>query len=326
MPILVLSEADVTAALTPQQAIESQRIAYAAVINGTGRLLAAARVTDPATDALAFALTGMIMGKTGMAGKLGLQRRRNTGSGLPGLQAFVLLFDPETALPVACVNGTAITTLRTSAGLAAAADVLAPSSARTLGVLGSGAQAASTVRMMATVRPLSSVTIWSPTQANRERLAGSLRENLGLDVRAVATARDAVTGSDIVAACTLSVKPVVQGKWLQPGQTILTMGSYEPGRREVDLATSAKGTTFVDLLVKCRTQCGPLIEALDAGAITEADVSEIGTVLEGYHPGRRNAGEIFIFHSLGIGYQDAAAGWAAYQNALARGLGVTIEF
>jgi ornithine cyclodeaminase/alanine dehydrogenase-like protein (mu-crystallin family) len=326
MPILVLSEADVSAALTPHQAIESQRIAYAAVINGSGRLLAAARATDPATDALTFALTGMIRGRTGMAGKFGLQRRHNAGRGLPSLQAFVLLLDPETALPVACVNGTAITTLRTSAGLAVAADALAPSSVRTLGVLGSGAQAASTVRMMATVRSLSHVAVWSPTQVNRERLARSLHEELGLDVRAVGTARDAVTGSEIVAACTLSVKPVIHGKWLQPGQTILTMGSYEPSRREIDLATSAKGTTFVDLLVKCRTQCGPLIEALEAGAITEADVNEIGTVLAGYHPGRRDADEILIFHSIGIGYQDAAAGWAAYQNALARGLGVTVEF
>jgi ornithine cyclodeaminase/alanine dehydrogenase-like protein (mu-crystallin family) len=326
VPILVLSEADVTAALTPHRAIESQRVAYAAVVNGSGRLLAAARATDPATDVLTFALTGMVDGKTGMAGKLGLQRRRNDGSGLPSLQAFVLLLDPETAAPVACVNGTAITTLRTSAGLAVAADALAPSSARTLGVLGSGAQAASTVRMMAAVRPLSEVAVWSPTQVNRERLARSLREELGLDVRAAATARDAVTGSDIVAACTLSVKPVINGEWLQPGQTILTMGSYEPGRQEIDVAASAKGATFVDLLEKCRTQCGPLIEALAAGAITEADVSEIGSVLEGRHPGRRTADEILIFHSIGIGYQDAAAGWAAYQNALARGLGVTVEF
>jgi ornithine cyclodeaminase/alanine dehydrogenase-like protein (mu-crystallin family) len=325
MPILVLSEADVTAALTPRQAIESQRIAYAAVINGSGRLLGATRATDPATDALTFALTGMIRGKTGMAGKFGLQRRHNTGWG-PSLQAFVLLLDSETGLPVACLNGAAITTLRTSAGLAAAADELAPSSARTLGVLGSGVQAASTVRMMATVRPLRTVAVWSPTRVNRQRLAGSLGEELGLDVRAVATARDAVTGSEIVAACTLSVKPVIHGKWLQPGQTILTMGSYEPGRLEIDLATSAKGTTFVDFLVKCRTQCGPLIEALDAGTITEADVNEIGTVLEGYHPGRRNVDEILIFHSIGIGYQDAAAGWAAYQNAIARGLGVMVEF
>jgi len=325
MPILVLSEADVTAALTPHQAIESQRIAYTAVINGSGRLLAATRATDPATDALTFALTGMIRGRTGMAGKFGLQRRHNAEWG-PSLQAFVLLLDPETAVPIACLNGTAITTLRTSAGLAVAADALAPSSARTLGVLGSGVQAASTVRMMATVRSLRTVAVWSPTQVNRQRLAKSLREELGLDVRAVGTARDAVTGSEIVSACTLSVKPVIHGKWLHPGQTILTMGSYEPGRLEIDLTTSARGTTFVDLLVKCRTQCGPLIEALDAGTITEAEVKEIGTVLEGHHPGRRNANEILIFHSIGIGYQDAAAGWAAYQNALARGLGVTVEF
>jgi ornithine cyclodeaminase/alanine dehydrogenase-like protein (mu-crystallin family) len=325
VPILVLSEADVTAALTPREAIASQRIAYSAVVNGSGRLLGATRATDPATDALTFALTGMISGSTGMTGKFGLQRRKNAEGG-PSLQAFVLLLDPETGRPAACLNGTAITTLRTSAGLAAAADVLAPSSARTLGVLGSGVQAAATVRMIASVRSLTSVAVWSPTQANRQRLATSLGEELGLDVRAVAAARDAVAGSDIVAACTLSVEPVVHGEWLHPGQTILTMGSYEPGRLEIDLAASARGTTFVDLFAKCRAQCGPLIEALDAGAITEAEVGEIGGVLAGQHPGRRRADEILIFHSIGIGYQDAAAGWAAYQNALALGLGVTVEF
>jgi alanine dehydrogenase len=324
--ILVLSEAEVLAVLTPQAALESQRVAYRAVVNDQGRLLATARVTDPATDALAYAVTGMIDGVTGMACKSALLQPQNAARGLPTLHAFVVLHDPETGVPIACLNGTAITTLRTSAGLGVAADVLAPISARSLGVLGSGAEAAATVRMMAAIRPLQSVAIWSPTSANRERLAASLRVELDLGVHAVDEARDAVVGHDIVATCTSSHEPVIRGEWLQPGQTVLTIGSYEPGRREIDLAASAMGVTFVDHLAKCRTHCGPLIEALDTGTLGETDVSEIGAVLAGYQPGRRDPDEILIFHSIGIGYQDAAASWAAYQNALARGIGVSVEF
>lgn len=323
MPIVILSESEVEAALPVKTALESQRVAYRAVVDSSARMSASAMAVDPDDDALTFALTGMIAGSTGVVCKFGTQRPANAALGLPSVQAFVLVTDATTGAPLACLNGTAITTLRTSAGLGVAADLLAPAHAKRLAVLGSGVQAACTVRMIAAVRALESVVISSPTEANRERLAASLRAELGLEVTATASAEEAVRGADIVATCTLSRTPVVEGAWLHPGQTVLTMGSYEAGRRETDLEVTRRASVvLVDDAAKCAAQCGPVIE----GELTAAELVEIGTVLTGAHPGRTSDDEIVLFHSMGVGLQDAAAAAAAFETARALGLGTSVDF
>jgi ornithine cyclodeaminase len=322
--VLVLSADDVRQLLTPDLAIASQRVALGAAVTGRGRLRAVARATDPRTDALAYLVAGQIAAETGLAAKVVLQLPANARRGLPTLSGVVVLFDPDTGVPLACLNGAAVTALRTSAGLAVAADALAAPTARTLGVLGSGVQSAATVRMVATVRDLDRVRIWGRTPSRAAATAAALEQELRIPVRAVDGPREAVTGSDIVATCTLSRGPVVRGGWLAPGQTVLTMGSYEPDRCEVDDEVSARAQTFVDELPKAVTQCGPVAAALAAGIVREGDLVELGSVLCGDHPGRGDNTEIVAFHSLGIGYQDAAAGWAVYRRAVETGRGTAV--
>jgi len=323
--ILMLTAADVEAALPRALAIDSQREAFRSVVNGAGTLGTAAYATDASSDSLVFALTGMINQSTGLVGKVGIQLPRNPSRDLPNIHAIVVVFDPDTGAPVACLNGNAITTVRTAAGLAAAADALSPPTADTLGVLGSGPQAVAAVHMIAEVRDLERVVIWSPSQIGRDRAVAALGADSDLHVTAVPSARQAVTAGEIVATCTRSREPVVLGEWLQPGQTVLTIGSYAPDRREIDLQATGRATTFVDLLSKSRVMCGPFVEALAAGIIVEADVVEIGAVLSDPRMGRRSPEEIVIFHSLGIGTQDAAASWVTYERALRLGLGQRVS-
>jgi len=321
MSILIMTADDVEAALPRALAIESQREAFRSVANCASILGTAAYATDASSDSLVFALTGMIAQSTGLVGKVGLQLPGNPARGLPNIHAVVLVFDPDTGTPVACINGNAITTLRTAAGLAAAADALSLQSANTLGILGSGPQAVAAVRMIAEVRDLERVAIWSPSQTRRARAVAMLAADCDFRVTAVPSAREAVTAGGIVATCTRSREPVVLGDWLRPGQTVLTIGSYAPDRREIDLKATARATTFVDLLSKSRVICGPLLEAIAAGIIVESDVIEIGAVLSDPRMGRGSPEEIVIFHSLGIGAQDAAASWVTYERALRLGIG-----
>ncbi|WP_338185224.1 ornithine cyclodeaminase family protein [Jatrophihabitans sp.] len=268
-----------------------------------------------------FALTGMIAGSTGLAGKVGIQLPDNPSHGLPSIHAVVVIFDPDTGAPLAFLNGNALTTLRTSAGLAVAADALSPSSARTLGVLGSGPQAVASVRMIAEVRSLDRVLLWSPSPARRNDAVATLAPDYDFPVMAVDSPRKAVTGSEVVTACTRSSEPVVLGDWLSPGQTVLTIGSYAPDRREIDLAATNRARTFVDLFSTSRQLCGPILEAIAAGTLADSDIVEIGAVLADPRLGRSTPEQIIVFHSLGFGAQDATAGWAAYQRALQLSLG-----
>lgn len=326
MPMTVLSASDVTRVLSPELAIETQEQAYRSVVNGTGRLAASWAARDPDHGALVFVLTGAIDGVTGTAFKFGVEQSANAPRGLPVINAAVVLTDRATGVPLACLHGGAISLLRTSAGLAVAARELAPRGARTLGILGSGSQAHAAARMLKTVREFDSIAVWSPTADHRDRLAGALRRELRVDVGALDSAQAVVERSDVVATCTTSRTPVIAGAWLRPGQTILTIGSNEADRAEVDLETTVAAQTFVDDVAECRRRCGPVLAALEAGALQIADLTPLGDVLEGRRPGRVDDEAIVLFHSVGVGVQDAAAAWAAYERAKAVGCGQTVEF
>lgn len=318
---MLVIAAELVAALTADELIATQRDAFRATVDGTGRFLGFARGEDPTSDAFSFALTGMVDGRTGPVGKIGVHFPHNVDRGHPGIQALTVLLDPETGVPLACMDAAALTAARTSAAMAVAADVLSVARASRLGVLGTGSQAVATVRMISSVRRLESVMVWGRTPDRRMRVAASLTEELHIPVHATSDAREAVKEQDIIATCTLSREPVVLGSWLVPGQAVLTMGSHAEERREIDVQVSARGRTFVDTWDKCRVQCGPIVEALARGVLSEQDVVELGRVVSGWQRGRTSDDDILVFHSLGFGYQDATAAWAVYRRALELGLG-----
>jgi ornithine cyclodeaminase len=325
MTLLFLKDSDVAASLSVAEVLDSQRSAYRAVSDGRGEFLSSAYADDPATGALLYTRSGRVAGSTGVAMKAGMVQPLNTSRGLPTVSAVVILFDPDSGQPLACMDGTALTLLRTAAGLAVAADALALPDADQLGVLGSGPQAEHTIRMMATVRPIRRTTVWSPTRAHREGLVARLRDEVDGELVVGDSARAVVEGHQVVAACTSSREPLVLGEWLSPGQTVLTMGSVEADRREVDLAATQRASTFVDALAQTLDHCGPVVEAVRTGSRVATDFTEIGAVLAGSRPGRTAPEDIVVFHSVGVGHQDAAAAWAAYRSASAAGRGITLD-
>jgi ornithine cyclodeaminase/alanine dehydrogenase-like protein (mu-crystallin family) len=323
--LLFLTDRDVVASLVVTDLLESQRTAYRAVVDGRGVLLSSAHASDDARGAVVYTRSGRVADQPVVTVKAGMVQGLNRSRGLPSVSAVVLLFDADTGRPLACMDGATLTLLRTSAGLAVAADALATQSAEALGVLGSGPQAEHAVRMIAAVRPIRRVTIWSPTLARCERLAVRLRDELDLEVVLGESGRAVVEGHAIVAACTSSREPVVHGAWLSAGQTVLTMGSVEPDRGVVDVPTTLRATTFVDSRVQTTESCGPVVEALARGSRVAEDFTEIGAVLADHHPGRTTPGEITVFHSVGVGHQDAAVAWTAYRSATAAGLGTAVD-
>jgi ornithine cyclodeaminase/alanine dehydrogenase-like protein (mu-crystallin family) len=314
--LLVLSEADIRSVMSPAAAIESQRAAYVAAADGRVSASGVISATDPADDSLTFAHTGAITGLTGVTCKFGQQVTTNPARGLPSVHAVVTVLRPGTGEPLAILNGAAVTALRTAAGIGAAADALARPDATRLGLIGAGVQAREAARMISAIRNLSAIEIYDIAAQRRDLLAADLERELPVPVKAVESAEQAASGSDILVTATTSREPVVRGAWLRSGATMLTVGSYEPDRRELDLdAVLRTDVIATDDPVKAEAYCGILIEARARGV--QAGVASIGEIIAGRRHGRRDAGEIAMFLCTGLGVQDAALAWAVVELAAA---------
>jgi ornithine cyclodeaminase/alanine dehydrogenase-like protein (mu-crystallin family) len=324
MSLLVLSDADIRSVLTPHAAIESQRVAYLAVTDGR---VAASGVTSSwdADGSLTFAHTGAIAGHTGVTCKFGMQVSGNAARGLPSVHAVVTVLQPVTGEPLACLNGGTVTALRTAAGIAAAADALARPDAARLGLVGAGVQAREAARMISVIRGLSAIGVCGQSAEDSARLAAELQAELGVPSSATRSAERLATQSDILVTATTSRTPVLLGDWLPPGCTVLTVGSYEPDRRELDLAATMRADLITaDDPVKARSHCGILVEASERGV--PVHVIAIGEVLAGQADGRQADRDVVLFHCTGLGIQDASLAWSVVELAAERQRGRTVDF
>ncbi|HEY3609965.1 MAG TPA: ornithine cyclodeaminase family protein [Pseudonocardiaceae bacterium] len=294
----------------------SQREAFTALWRGTVDLPAKIMHASRFDDSVVFGYLARLSADTGAIAKIGSVNPGNPSLGLPSVSALVIVFDPTTGSPVALLDGAALTTLRTAAGSAVAIDALARADATDLGVLGSGVQARAHVRAIARVRPLRTVAVWSPDPARRARAAAELTAELGIPVRAADDPKAAVAGLPIVATCTLATAPVLDGSWLAPGCTVVSIGSFEPDRAEVDAATVRRAATVVvDDPATAASHAGPIVTAIAAGALAVADLVPLGAVLAGDRTGRCAEDDIVFYNSVGLGIQDAAVAWAAVRAA-----------
>jgi len=192
------------------------------------------------------------------------------------------------------MDGRLITEMRTAAASAVATQRLARADASVLAILGSGVQAKSHLEALRHVRSIKEVRVWSP------RNAPAFAQRHG--VKAAATAADAVRGADVVVVAASSTTPILQGRWLAPGTHVNAIGATRPDWRELDddLVTTAR--VFVDSREAALRESGDVIASRRG-----SEVTEIGAVVSGTDPGRRNAEEITLFKSVGVAVEDVAA-------------------
>jgi len=330
MRVLILSHRDVVAALPPRACAEAMAVVLAARARGE-----------------TYHPLRTVMRPPGAAGLMGLMpswrgAQRDGGAAfalkaiciIPGNparcldahQGTVTLFDGETGVPTAILDASAVTEIRTAAVTAVATGLLARTDARTLAVLGAGVQGRAHLTSLASVRDFGQVRVYAPTQAHAQALAEAA-DLPGAQVSAVATAEQAVRGADVVVAATNAREPVLAHAWLKPGAHVNAVGASTPQAREIDTATVAASALFCDSRESVRHEAGEFQLALREGAIAgeEHIRAELGEVLAGTAPGRRDEGELTLFRSLGIGVEDLAAAELAVAVAREQGLGTEVE-
>jgi alanine dehydrogenase len=232
----------------------------------------------------------------------------------------VALFNQQTMDLAALIDGSRLTGLRTAATAAVAVDLLAPAKPLRVAVIGSGFEARGLLEALLATREVASVRVFSPTPASRERFAQSFGE--GLDIQAVAEPRAAIEGADVVfcAARSRDESPVIRGDWLEPGMTVVSIGSTLPEQREVDEQTMARATLIVaDMPEEVIHDTGDGIAAVARGIDVAGKLASLADVASGRVPGRRSAADIILYKSVGTALQDVVIAEMLLHKAQAAG-------
>ena len=249
----------------------------------------------------------------------------NPAKGLPTVQGYVSLFDHGTGTPVALIEGSSVTAIRTAAASGLATRELARQDARTHGIFGTGVQAVTHIDAVSSVRGIGRVIVWGKDAGKTRRFAAQQAVRTGLEVRATEDPAEAAA-CDVVSTVTAATEPVLMGEWLQPGSHVNLVGVHTPDAREADTATVRRSRVYVDLMESAMNEAGDLLVPLGEGAISAAHIlGEVGQVLTGAVPGRTAEADITLYKSLGIVAQDLYVAAHIYARAREDGAGVEVD-
>jgi len=293
--MLVLTRADVEELLDLDQLIPALAQAHAELSQG--------KASIPARIA-AFAPAGLLGAMPAYLPSAGLgcklvslfpeNRDRETH------QAAIMLFDPDYGSPVALLDGTYITAMRTAGAAALAAQLLARDDAQVLAILGTGVQSRAAVEMFTRARDFREV-----------RVAGR------------GEFEEAVRGADVVAATTAAEEPVVRADWLGEGVHVSSVGYHPPGSELDPAIVERAGVICVEL--RDSSFAAPPAGAVELAGVDPKRTVELGELVAGSRPGRGFPSEITLYKSVGVAVQDLAAAALVLRAARERNIGLEIE-
>lgn len=251
----------------------------------------------------------------------------NPAKGLDSHQGSVMLLSGETGEVLALMNASAITAIRTAAVSGVATGVLAREDAGDLAIIGAGVQARTHLEAMACVRPIQRARVVSRSVESAKQFAEAMRPHYGFPIEPVETVEAAVRGADLIVTATSSRDPLVKRDWIAPGAHLNVVGASQPASREVDSATVAAASLYVDRRESTLNESGDYLFALRDGAIKPDHIrAEIGELLTGDKPGRTAADEITLFKSLGLAIEDLASAEYLYRKAKERQAGTWVDY
>jgi ornithine cyclodeaminase len=235
---------------------------------------------------------------------------------LPAVHACYILFDANTGVPRAILDGNELTLRRTGAASALAAKYLARPDAQRLLMVGTGELAPHVILSHASVRPIKSVRIWGRRiEKAREAVAGL--QGHGFEVAVCSGLEAGVAWADIVSCATLSQEPLIEGRWLRPGQHIDLIGAFRPDMREVDDEAVKRADIYVDTRAGALVEAGELVQTLASGVIRPTDIrGELSELVRGTVAGRTRANSLTLFKSVGTAIEDLAAAELAVEAAV----------
>jgi ornithine cyclodeaminase/alanine dehydrogenase-like protein (mu-crystallin family) len=239
----------------------------------------------------------------------------------------VHVFDAASGRPLAVLQANRLGQLRTGAATAVAARRLAPlDRPLSVGLIGTGFQAAGQIEALCADRPIAEIRVWSRDAGRRQAFAARWSEQSAQPVRPASSAREAVEGADVVVTCTTAREPVIEGAWLKPGAFVAGVGANNLLRRELDAGTMKRAAlVVVDSLEQARSEAAAVQFGLETGSLHPENLRELSAVVAGEEAGRRRTEDIAVFHSMGSALWDLAAAWTCVSRARELGVGEAIS-
>ncbi|WP_370324393.1 ornithine cyclodeaminase family protein [Euzebya sp.] len=318
----VLSTGDVRSLLSVTDTLDVQRQAFTALAKGTVTAAPNSWLRLPDQERRRGWIK-VLASHESSSQSLGVKVLARFADNPPGanLGSLVMLFDDEDGFPLAVMDGTVLTGLRTGAGAGLAAEVLSTPDARAVGVVGTGAVARDSLTSVLAVRPsVEAVTVYSRSADRRREFAAWAEASLGVTVRPVDDVAAAVEGAEIVITATNAPEPVLMAEHVVAGQLVAAMGI----RTELDPALTAASWTIPDGVDEAVAD-GKISIAIAAGLMTADDVGpELGAVL--LDPPGHDRNRIVVFDSSGVGVQDVTMARVAWERAERDGIGQLIDF
>ncbi|MBS8226897.1 iminosuccinate reductase BhcD [Vannielia litorea] len=242
--------------------------------------------------------------------------------GLINHQSTVFLFDPDTGMPSAMVGGNLLTALRTAAASSVSIKHLARDDAKVLGMIGAGHQATFQLRAALEQRRFEKVIGWNYHPEMLPNIA-EVAEAAGVPFEAAEL--PGMAEADVIISITSAFAPSLMADHVSPGTHVACMGTDTKGKQEVEAALLARASVFTDEVAQS-VSIGEAQHAVAAGLVGEADITQIGAVINGTHPGRSSAEEITLFDGTGVGLQDLAVAAAVVELAVERGVAIEVDF
>ena len=315
---LLLSEADVKSVLTMRLALEAVEDSFLRLADRRAILHSRQRLHVPGKTILNY-----MAAADGASGYIGLKIYTIAR----GVARFlVLLYGVESGQLVALIEADYLGQMRTGAASGVATRLMARQDARIAAIIGTGLQARTQLEAVAAVRDLEGIRAFGRDMERRERFATEMSSRLGVDVKPVASAEEAVRGAGILITSTTSKDPVLEGRWLEPGMHINAIGVNQAQKREIDAeAVGRCDLIAADSREQSKIEAGDLIQAFRGDESRWDGVYEFSDIVAGKIPGRQNRNQITLYKSNGIAIQDVTVAGRIYELARQRGLGREIS-
>ena len=327
--MLILSKADLCKLLPMAEVIKAVERGFHLLAKGDAFAPERLSMAIPARNAVLLEMPSRAADEaqqTFFGSKLVTVFPQNPEQGLEMVQAAYLLFDGENGVPLALLDATYITAIRTAATSAVATKYLSNTGSKRLAIFGAGVQARFHIAAMREIAEIESVILTSRTTVKAQALAETLSAAYGIKCEVV-SADDAAIQANLLCTCTSSASPLFDGHLLRDGAHINAVGAFTPTTRELDSTTIQRASVFIDAESAAGKGAGDILIPLSEGAIDNSHIKgTLADLVSGNVPGRRSETEITVFKSCGHAIEDLMTAQLAYTKAVMEGAGVTVSF
>ena len=320
--MIIVSESVCEKIFGADQAFEAVESVFGSMARGDARNFPVVREALGHADALYGFKSGFDQSSMALGVKSGGYWPNNAAQSLTNHQSTIFLFDPDTGQINAAVGGNYLTAIRTAAASAVSIKHLSRPDSEVIGMIGAGHQSSFQLRAAVAVGNFKKLVAWN-LEKDKMRKIQATAQDLGLEYEVV-DRPELCAQADVIITITSAHEALLLKDWVKPGTHLACMGTDTRGKQEIDPEIIATATVFTDEIEQS-ISIGETQHAFDRGLITANDITPIGDVINGRHPGRSYDLEITLFDGTGVGLQDIATASKVVSKAKSLGVAVSID-